>query len=617
MERGAAAMNWMNLIWPMVIGACVTLALINLRIALTDGRRAPHFFFFFSALAVAAICGMELALMQTDDLGHYQAVLRWAAVPIGIMVASVTGFVRTFFGTGRTWLAVTGVGLTALAEIASVFSEIPVVRHAVAVRQVETFGGAHFTVPTVVGGPWTLVELAGVIVVMAYVFDASLALWKRGGRRRAAIVGGSIIFFFLVSRGHAFLVENGIVQTPYLVSFAFLAVLIAMGHELSDDVLHAARLSIDLQTTEQRLEQAAAAARLGLWEWDIRKDRIWVSLEGRLLYGVSPDEEIDFKRFVSTLHGDDREAVNRALEEALTGPAPFAAEYRIVLPDGTVRWIAAGGRVERDAQARATLLRGVSTDVTERKRTELEVAHQREELAHLSRVSILGELSGSIAHELNQPLAAMLSNAQVGRRSVAAGQPNLTEMAAIFDDIAADAKRAGGVIHGMRAMFKKDAAAQPQQVDVNEAVTETLNLLHSEIVIRKARMDLHLAEALPPVFAGRVEIQQVLINLILNSLDAVKAGTVPARIEITTERQDGRVVLSVRDNGPGIPAEVMARLFEPFATNKPGGLGLGLAICRRITDRFGGELSAENHPGGGAVFRMVLTVAAEEKAARH
>jgi PAS domain S-box-containing protein len=606
-------MNWMTAAWPMVVGACVTLALINLRIAMGDGRRAPHVFFFMSALAVAAISGMELVLLQTDDLGRYQAVLRWAAVPIAIMVASVAGFVRTFFGTGRVWLAVTGVGLLVAAEIASFTGEVQAVRNAVAVRQVATFGGAHCTVPIIVGGPWTLVEIAGVAVVMVFVFDASLTLWRRGGRRRAVIVGGSIIFFFLISRGHAILVEKGIVQTPYFVSFAFLAVLIAMGHELSHDVLHAARLSNDLQTSEQRLKLVAAAARLALWEWDIRKDSIWVSDEGRLLYGVAPQEEIDFKRFASTLHADDREGVKRALDAALAGPEPFAAEYRAVLPDGTVRWIAADGSVERDAQARATLLRGVSMDVTERKRAELEVAHHREELAHLSRVSILGELSGSIAHELNQPLAAILSNAQVGSRSLADAPPDLTEMTAIFDDIAADAKRAGGVIHGMRAMFKKNSPEASQAVDVHEAVADTLNLLHSEIVGRKVHVDLRLAELLPPVMAGRVEIQQVLINLILNSLDALKAGTVPARIEIATARQEGRVIVSVRDNGPGIPAEFMARLFEPFATNKPGGLGLGLAICRRITDRFGGELSAENHPGGGAVFRMVLNVADPQK----
>jgi len=603
-------MNWMTVTWPMVIGACVTLALINLRIAMGASRRAPHVFFFASALAVAAISGMELALLRSDNLGRTQTILRWAAVPIAIMVASVAGFVRTFFGTGRLWLVLTGAVLLVSAQIANLVGEVPLVRHAVALRQVGTFGGVQCTVPVVVGGPWTLVEIAAVAVVMAFVFDASLALWRRGGRRRAVIVGLSVIFFFLVSRGHAMLVENGTLQTPYFVSFAFLAVLIAMGHELGYDVLHAARLSNDLQTSEQRLHQAAAAARLALWEWDIRKDRIWAPNEERMLYGIAPEEEIDFKRFASTLHADDREAVKRAVDEALVGPEPFAAEYRVVLPDGTVRWIAAGGRVDRDAQGHARLLRGVSMDVTERKRVELEVAH-------LSRVSILGELSGSIAHELNQPLAAILSNAQVGCRSVGSAQPDLTEMAAIFDDIATDAKRAGGIIHGIRAMFKKNTPAEPHSVDVNEAVADTVNLLHSEIVIRKVHVDLFLAESLPPVIAGRAEIQQVLINLILNSLDAVNAGTVPARIEIATVRRGGRVIVSVRDNGVGITAEVMPRLFEPFATNKPGGLGLGLAICRRITDRFGGVLSAENHPEGGAIFRMALSVTDAQKAARN
>jgi two-component system sensor kinase FixL len=251
----------------------------------------------------------------------------------------------------------------------------------------------------------------------------------------------------------------------------------------------------------------------------------------------------------------------------------------------------------------------VIIDITERKQSERELTLQRQELAHLSRVSMLGELAGTIAHELNQPLAAILSNSQVGSRMFESAQPDMVEMKAILEDIAADAKRAGGVIHGMRAMFKKEVITGTQPVDMNDAVNQVLGLLHSELMVRKTKVGLHLASSLPFVNAGRVEIQQVLINLILNSLDAMKsAGNGEAKIDISTEHRDGQVIVSVHDNGPGISAEIQKRLFEAFSTTKPGGLGLGLAISHGIVKRFGGQLTGENYPDGGAIFRTMLPV---------
>jgi PAS domain S-box-containing protein len=420
--------------------------------------------------------------------------------------------------------------------------------------------------------------------------------------------------------------------------------------------------------------------------------------------------------------------LSEKITDALASTKALAADYRIILPEGGVRWITAMGQVDGDAMGHAVLIRGVSMDVTElrqsqdrfrmiveavpssviladsqgrivmantraeqcfgyergdlvgrsieelmppqyrgahsglragfhadpsvramgsgrelsarrrdgsdfpveislsplespegalvlavivdisaRRQAEQESAMHRQELAHLARVSMLGELAGTIAHELNQPLAAMLSNSQVGVRMFESAQPDLTEIKAILDDIAADAKRAGGIIHGMRAMFKKDVVAEIQPVNMNEAVNQVLGLLHSEIVAKKAKVHLHLAKPLPQVMVGRVEIQQVLINLILNSLDAMKAaGNGNARIDISTEHQDGRVVVTVHDSGSGISEEILKRLFEAFATSKPGGLGLGLAISHGIVKNFGGELTGENHPEGGAVFRMIL-----------
>jgi C4-dicarboxylate-specific signal transduction histidine kinase len=232
----------------------------------------------------------------------------------------------------------------------------------------------------------------------------------------------------------------------------------------------------------------------------------------------------------------------------------------------------------------------------------------RLELAHLSRVSILGELAGTLAHELNQPLAAILSNAQVGGRMMADGQLDPVEIPAIFTDIAADAKRAGGIIHGMRAMLKKDGAAEKQVLHLNDAVTQVLELLHSEIIGREVEVSLQLDASLPPALANRVEFQQVLINLILNGLDAMATAPHQGPLRISTALQGTSVSVAVHDSGPGIPPEIMDRLFAPFFTTKPGGLGLGLSISRSIMQRCGGDLQAENHPAGGALFRIMLPV---------
>lgn len=241
-------------------------------------------------------------------------------------------------------------------------------------------------------------------------------------------------------------------------------------------------------------------------------------------------------------------------------------------------------------------------------RAEADAQQHLNEVAHLTRVATLGELSSALAHELNQPLAAILGNAQVARRDLRDGPPNLTETAAILDDIADDAKRAGGIIHGMRAMFRKEVVTEPQALDLNEAVTQTMGLLHSEIVGRKVKVDLRLAEGLPPAKAGRVEIQQVLINLVLNGLDAMMGVSDGCRMVVATVLHKDQIELSVHDGGTGIPPEMIVRLFEPFVSTKHGGLGLGLAISRGIAERFHGKLLAENHPEGGAIFRLILPV---------
>lgn len=602
-------MNWMTVAWPMVTAACITLALINLRIALGDVRRAPHVFFSCSSLMVAAISGFELALLREDDPLRYDTILRWAVLPIALMVVSVTGFVWSFFGTGRAWLAVTGAGLSMAAQVANLVTTIPAIRHASAVRTVETFGGVRFTLPAIVNGPWNWVDLISVATVIAFVLDASVALWKRGGRRRAVIVGGSIVFFFIAARGHAVLIEKGILQMPYFVSFAFLAVLVAMGHELSHDVFRAARLSRDLRESERRMDLAAHAAGLGFWTWDIVRDEIWANDTARSLSEIPLDERINLARFLDSLHPEDCDGVKKAVGRALSGGIEYEKEYRVLLSRGE-RWVSARGRVETNGGGRPVLMRGVLIDITAQRRSEDEMQQLRGQLAHAGRVSMMGQLATALAHELNQPLGAILRNAEAAELFLQGDTPNLDEVRAIIADIRKDDRRAGEVIDRLRTLLKRrDIESRP--LSTGHLLDEVLALTRADAAARDVRLEVLSDPGLPPVKGDRVHLQQVLINLIINAMDALgESGRAERQVTVSARRDGtGFVEFAVADNGRGIPPERFGRVFDPFFTTKPHGMGMGLPISRTIIEAHGGKITASNAPGGGAVFRFTLPAA--------
>jgi C4-dicarboxylate-specific signal transduction histidine kinase len=247
-------------------------------------------------------------------------------------------------------------------------------------------------------------------------------------------------------------------------------------------------------------------------------------------------------------------------------------------------------------------------DLTDQRKAEAEAQEQRLEVAHLSRVAMLGELSGALAHELNQPLTAILANARAAQRLLRLSSPDLAELRDILEDIAQDDRRAGEVIERLRAFLRK-GVTQPGQLDLNEVVTDVLGLVHSDLIQRRVTVDARLSAALPVVFADRVQLQQVLLNLVLNACDAMTADArSEKRMTIqTAETATGGVELSVADQGTGIPPDEIERVFEPFVTSKPHGLGLGLAICRSIVNAHGGRLWAENNEEGGATFNLVLS----------
>ena len=251
-------------------------------------------------------------------------------------------------------------------------------------------------------------------------------------------------------------------------------------------------------------------------------------------------------------------------------------------------------------------------DITERKNSERKIVEQRRELAHLGRVALLGELSGALAHELNQPLAAILANARAAERVLSRGEVDQVELRAILQDIVADDRRAGEVIRRVRAMIRKDET-ELQSIVPNEVVTDVLDLAHSDLIQRGVTVSTHLAPSLPLVFADRVQLQQVMLNLIVNACDAmVELPPLERILVIRTESTEPGIRMSVTDNGTGVTSEPIDAVFQPFVSSKRHGLGLGLTICRSIIDAHGGRMWAVNNKDRGATFHMSLPLSPEE-----
>jgi PAS domain S-box-containing protein len=366
-----------------------------------------------------------------------------------------------------------------------------------------------------------------------------------------------------------------------------------------------------LRESEERMRLAAEAVNLGIWEWDLGKDEIWATNARRALLGCPASGKITLEDFISTVHPDDRNRIRQAIDDAIHKGQDYDSEYRLVLPDGIVRWMAARGSMHFDGHGNPARLLGINIDITARKQAELEAKQRGDELSHLSRVALVGELSASIAHELNQPLAGILTNAGAGEFVIDRGDVDLKELRELLADISADARRASDVIRDIRGMIKKEQVTR-RRINLNDVVTNAVQIIGSDALLHACELKTSLEATLPIVEVDPVQIQQVLINLILNAFDAMRDTPVSKRrVEIMTrENGAGAVRISVRDYGVGISEEMRSRIFEQFFTTKPEGLGMGLAIVRSIVEEHAGTIEAENAEGEGARFHFTLPISA-------
>ena len=736
-------MSWVTIVWSMNAAACLTLAGIYALVWCKQRKGWAYLALSCNAVAGAALTAFELALLRAQTSEQYGVILRWAQLPVWLLVVSLVVFVRLYLRGGQPWLAWSVCGARTLALILN-FIFIPNLsyRQITRLRQVAWWGRETVSVSVGVTNPWILVAQLSLLLLVIFFVDATITAWRRGDRQRALVVGGALIFFSAIAIGQVMLVVWGVIQVPFLACFSYLGLIAAMGYQMSNEMLHRAQLARQLQVNEatlheskERVDLATKAAGLIVWSWDIGRDEVWLSEKDRALFGFSQSEKLNAERIRSIVCPEDRQFQRQLVEHSLTTPEEVEGEYRVVLADGSVRWMNRRGRVEFNGDGQPAWERGVLMDITERKQAqeqfrlvveaapsamimvntegritlvnteaeavfgypreqlighpiemlvpkrfsshhiayrhgylgdararpmgagrelfgrrkdgsevpieiglnpihtseglfvlasiiditerkqaELEAARHRNEMAHLSRVTMLGELSGSIAHELNLPLTAILSNAQAAQRVLANGKADLAEMREILNDIVSEDKRAGEVIRRLRLLLKK-GDVQQHSLRINQVVQDGLKLLRSDLIDQNVTVDCELARNLPAVIGDTVQLQQVLLNLVVNACDAMTDCNTPERrllIRTGIENESSAMIVSVTDRGPGIPEEKLEQIFEPFFTTKAKGMGLGLSVCRTIIAAHRGTLWATNNTDRGATFHFSLPIDGSE-----
>lgn len=723
-------MPWVIPLWSMIVSVSLVLAGISGLVWLFDRKNLSNLLFSVVGTSVAAMALTELGMMYSHTTAEYAFWVRWCHVPIFLIIVGTVMFVRLQFGTGRTWLAWTIIAIRCVVLVGN-FLVYPNFnwQEITSLDRVPFLGAEVAVIGSAVVRSWQWLPTSSVLLFGAYVFDASIALWRkarRGEKHRVLIVGGGLMSFVVISMLMSQLVVWGLARLPILISPSFVILVGAMGFELCRSILRANQMAEELRDASETMNLAASTAQLAVWRWDIPHDSVWLSPQGRRFFGLSETEPFNLQRFLTTLHPDDRDVTRRAVEAAVHGEGPFNAEYRVILPDGTTHWIEARGTVEFSETRRPIRMVGVSADVTQRRQlqdhfrlaveaspngvlltttqgeillanaraavkfgydrsemtgrsvetlvperlrenyrayvagfratpavrmmgighelyarrkdgsefpvevglnpiedadrtlvlivvvdisarrqAEIETRRLRDELAHVARATTLNELSGSLAHELNQPLAIILSNAQAAQRLLARNPPDLAEVRDILSDIINADRRAGEVISRLRALLRR-GEPEWKKLSLAAIIDEILTLMRSDFISRGITIIRPSSPFSPMISGDHIPLQQVLLNLFTNSCDAMTANPAGDRqLTIETKLEGAAVRVAIRDNGCGLPPET-GRIFEPFFTTKPHGLGMGLPICRTIISAHGGRLWAEPNADQGTTFWLEL-----------
>jgi PAS domain S-box-containing protein len=360
-----------------------------------------------------------------------------------------------------------------------------------------------------------------------------------------------------------------------------------------------------LRESEVRFRNVADTAPVLIWVSDPGRHRTfcnkgWLEFTGRTM-----EQEFDHG-WTEGLHPEDRDHYETIRENAFDGKRPFEVEYRLRRKDGEYRWLLDTGTPRFEAGVFLGYI-GSCLDITQRRQAELDHQLQATELARVGRVALMGELAASLAHEVNNPLGAMVTNASAGQRLLARGHLATDELRELLTDIVTDGHRAREVIQGIRNMVRKTETTH-SLVDLKDLIRDLIRIVRADALARKITVVTEVDENLGRVMGDRVQLLQVMLNLTMNAFEALGVHRDDARRVVISAGGDARegVCLKVRDSGPGFPGGISEQLFEPFFSTKAEGTGMGLAIAHSIIEAHGGTLSAANCDGGGACFTVCL-----------
>ena len=377
------------------------------------------------------------------------------------------------------------------------------------------------------------------------------------------------------------------------------------------DTTETKRAEEALRRSESYLAEAQRLTHTGSWAWRVAgKDAVHLSEEWYRIYGFDPEEGLSaWEKRRQRMHPEDQVKWQGVIERAIVEKSDYEVEHRILLPDGTVKYTQTVGHPVLNASRDVVQFVGTMMDVTERKRAEEErerLRHAHADLARVNRVTMMGELTASLAHEVNQPIAAAVTSANSCIHWLAGDVPNLDKARAAAMRIVKDGTRAAEIISRIRLLFQK-GTPQWELVDVNEVIEEMIVLLRGETTQYSISVRTELVADLPQVIGDRVQLQQVMMNLMINSIDAMKVVDGSRELVIASQRTENeQLQVSVSDTGVGLPPEQLDQIFDAFFTTKPHGTGMGLRICRSIAEAHGGRLWAANNSRRGASFYVSL-----------
>jgi len=363
-------MSWVTVIWSMVASACLTLAFVHGLVWWWRRDAWANAVFALTAVATALLGLGEVWMMRAGTPEQFATAVRWTHVPAWALVVALVGFVRLYLRAGRPSLAWTICGVRTLSLGLNFLTGVNLnYREITAVRQVPFFGEQ---VSVGVGTPnsWMLVGQLSLFLLMVFVADAGFTVWRQGDRRHAVGVAGGIVFCALMGGVQSMLVFWGVIAAPIIASLFYVPVVVAMNIELSRDLLRVTQLAHALRESERRMTLVTESAKLGIWIRDLERNEMWATEEWRALFGFTKLDRLDLDLYWQRLHPEDREMVRLAQTKAIEGDGRYEMEYRVVLPDGRMRWIDSHGRVEFNAAGQAILVRGVSRDISVRKRSE-------------------------------------------------------------------------------------------------------------------------------------------------------------------------------------------------------------------------------------------------------